>query len=651
MKLSIVIVNYNVKYFIEQCLHSVFKALKDIDAEVFVVDNNSVDGSPAMVKEKFPQVKLIENRINQGFSKANNQAIRESKGKYVLLLNPDTVVQEDTFAKCIAFMDGHANAGALGVKMIDGKGNFLPESKRALPTPVVAFFKVFGLSSFFPKSKIFGHYHLGFLDKDQTNEVEILAGAFMFIRKIVLEKIGLLDEAFFMYGEDIDMSYRITKAGYKNYYFPETTIIHYKGESTKKSSVNYVIVFYNAMLIFAEKHFSKSNLKLFTFIIRMAIYLRAAIAIVRRFIRQVAFPLLDGILIYFGFLFLKSWSESMKFGPDSTYPKIFLLAVVPAYIIIWLVSLIFSGAYDKPVKISNILKGICVGTIIILAIYALLPLGLRFSRLLIILGALWSAFSISSFRFLLLLLRIKGFQLGELQKKKVLIVGNETESIRVSQLLQQTQANPEIIGFMSNEPSLLPEYLGHIGQLEDLISIYKIEEIIFCARDIASQDIIGHMLNLSHIDIEYKIAPPESLSIIGSNSINTAGDLYLINLNTIGRPSGKREKRLFDLLLSLILLALYPLLFLVIKNRFKTFSNIFKVLIGAYTWVGYYFYEGINLNELPKIKKGVLTPVDGLEKKKIDESLKLKLNFLYAKDYKFTNDLNILIKGFLFIGR
>jgi len=249
------------------------------------------------------------------------------------------------------------------------------------------------------------------------------------------------------------------------------------------------------------------------------------------------------------------------------------------------------------------------------------------------------------------LLKIKGFQLGELQKKKVLIVGNEPESIRVSQLLRQTQANPEIIGFISNETSASPEYIGSIGQLEDLISIYKIEEIIFCARDIASQDIIGHMLNLSHIDIEYKIAPPESLSIIGSNSINTAGDLYLINLNTIGRPSGKREKRLFDIISSFLLLIFYPILFLFIINKFNTLSNILKVLAGAKTWVSYYFYDGLNLNELPKIKKGILNPVDGLGKKKIDESLKEKLNFLYAKDYKFTNDMNILIKGIQFIGR
>ncbi|HRS54762.1 MAG TPA: glycosyltransferase family 2 protein, partial [Bacteroidales bacterium] len=232
MKLSIVIVNYNVKYFLAQCLSSVEKAIENIDAEIFVVDNNSVDGSVQMIKNKFPKIHLISNNKNVGFAKANNQAIKLAKGQYILLLNPDTVLETDTLLKVVNFMDEHPDAGALGVKMVNGKGKFLPESKRSLPTPWVAFYKISGLSSIFPKSKIFGKYHLGYLDKNKINKVDVLSGAFMLIRKEVLDKIGLLDENFFMYGEDIDISYRITQAGYNNYYYPETRIIHYKGEST-----------------------------------------------------------------------------------------------------------------------------------------------------------------------------------------------------------------------------------------------------------------------------------------------------------------------------------------------------------------------------------------------------------------------------------
>src|SRR5688572_26761822 len=295
MKLSIIIVNYNVEHFLDQCLQSVYKAIANgpSDTEVFVVDNNSVDGSIAMVREKFPQTIVIENKENVGFSKANNQAIHQSKGEYVLLLNPDTVVQEDTFIRVIQFMDSHPDAGGLGVKMIDGKGKFLPESKRGLPTPWVAFYKIFGLSKFFPRSKKFGRYHLGFLDKDKNHEIEILSGAFMLMRKSVLDKVGVLDETFFMYGEDIDLSYRITQGGFKNYYFADTTIIHYKGESTKKSSVNYVFVFYKAMVIFAKKHFSQRNAGMFSFLINMAIYLRASLAVGMRVIKKLTIPLLD----------------------------------------------------------------------------------------------------------------------------------------------------------------------------------------------------------------------------------------------------------------------------------------------------------------------------------------------------------------------
>jgi GT2 family glycosyltransferase len=202
-KISIIIVNYNVEYFLDQCLDSVVKATKNVSAEVIIVDNNSVDGSLKMLEKKYPQFKLIANKFNGGFSKANNQAIKESKGEYVLLLNPDTVVEEDTFIKTIDFMDKTPSSGGLGIRMIDGKGCFLPESKRGLPTPMVAFYKIFGLSALFPKSKRFGQYHLGHLPEFEINKIDVLSGAFMMMRKDALDKVGLLDEDFFMYGEDI----------------------------------------------------------------------------------------------------------------------------------------------------------------------------------------------------------------------------------------------------------------------------------------------------------------------------------------------------------------------------------------------------------------------------------------------------------------
>jgi GT2 family glycosyltransferase len=276
MKLSIVIVNYKVKYFLEQCLLSVRRATAGIEAEVFVVDNDSQDDSLEYLRPRFPEVRFIANTDNVGFAKANNQAIRLSRGEYVLLLNPDTLVGEDVLRDALRFMDEHPDAGGLGVKMIDSRGRFLPESKRSKPTPWVSFCKVFGLSALFPESRLFGRYALGYLSKEETHVVDVLAGAFMLMRAEALQESGLLDERFFMYGEDIDLSYRLVDAGYRNYYLP-VSILHYKGESTAKDSMRYVRVFYEAMDIFFKKHNAGAS-ALYSFAIRFAIALRAGMA-------------------------------------------------------------------------------------------------------------------------------------------------------------------------------------------------------------------------------------------------------------------------------------------------------------------------------------------------------------------------------------
>lgn len=659
MKLSIIIVNYNVKYFLEQCLLSVQKALQGTEAEIYVVDNNSVDGSADMVREKFPIVHLIANKGNRGFSKANNQAIRESKGEYVLLLNPDTVVEEDTFKKVISFMDAHPGAGGLGVHMIDGKGNFLPESKRGLPTPSVALYKISGLAALFPKSKIFGRYHLGYLDKNKTHEADILSGAFMLLRKSVLEKIGLLDETFFMYGEDIDISYRIIKAGYKNYYFPETRIIHYKGESTKKSSVNYVIVFYKAMMIFAFKHFTRSNARLFSFLINVAVYIRAGAALLARFVQKIFLPLCDALLFYGGMFLLKSyWETSVK---ELHYPALFMNLVVPIYILTWIFAVYISGGYDKPIRISKIIRGILTGTVFILVVYALLPEHYRFSRALILLGAAWASLSSASLRLVLNFTGIKKFAIKSDDKKRVVIVGDSEEGKRVLSLLNLSGTHINFIGFVSpNENGNPgnhknnPEYdLGSFNQLGEIIEVFSVNEVIFCAKDISAQQIIDQMQSASFLNVEYKIAPPESLYVIGSNSISEQGDLYFVDINAINSPANRRNKRIFDLIVCCISIPLTPFLIFFIKNFYGMVTNWVKVFSGKLSWVGLIS----KLNATPpsdktvSYKKGVLTPLDALKKTIIDDGTLSRLNVLYTKEYSVYIDLRILLKGFRNLGR
>ena len=656
MDLSIVIVNYNVRYFLEQCLHSVHQAVKKLQeyqhqAEVWVVDNNSVDGSTGEVRQKFPWVTLIENRENVGFAKANNQAISQSSGRYILLLNPDTVVEEDTFIKCIEFMEKHTDAGSMGVKMIDGKGAFLPESKRAFPTPWVSFYKMFGLARLFPRSGRFARYYLGHLDKELTHQVDVLAGAFMFLRKEALEKTGYLDEAFFMYGEDIDLSYRIQQAGYQNYYFPETTILHYKGESTKKGSLNYVKMFYQAMIIFARTHFSSKEAKTYSQLINMAIYFRAALSLTKRFISRIYRPLLDGICIYLGYLFVLPFWEQVRFNTIDYYPPQFLRIMVPVYILIWLVSLYYSGGYDKPLRLLSFFKGHLVGTLIILVIYALLPLEWRYSRALIFLGSLWAIIGTMGLRLVFHLAGITDYQIDLNRQKRMVLVGFEEETRRVIKLLKETQARPNIIGKIypgsemeSAERS--SDFIGQIDQINEIINIHRVDEIVFCSKDLTSSRIINIMTRLIGSSVDFKIAAPESLSVIGSNSINTSGDLYTIQFNSIGKESNRRSKRLFDVLSALLLLLTFPFWFLFVEGHFNSVGNTLWVLLGFRTWVGYLPSDHQDQPDLPRLKKGILHPGSQVPPESLSPERINEINLFYSKDYRLINDLLIITRNF-----
>ena len=278
MKLSVVIVNYNVRHYITQCLYSVRRAIDGMDADVYVVDNHSQDDSVEYIRRHFPDVHLIESNHNLGFAKANNIAIRRSTAEYVLMLNPDTIVGENTFRDCVKFMDEHPRSGGMGVRMLKCDGGDAMESRRGRPTPMTAFYKMCGLCAKFPKSHRFGKYYMSYLPWDTPQKIEVISGAFCMMRKKALDVAGLVDEDFFMYGEDIDLSCRILDSGFENWYLP-TKILHYKGESTKKSSFKYVHVFYEAMLIYFRKHYGNISF-LISIPIKLAIFVKAFIALI-----------------------------------------------------------------------------------------------------------------------------------------------------------------------------------------------------------------------------------------------------------------------------------------------------------------------------------------------------------------------------------
>ena len=633
MKLSIIIVNYNVEYFLEQCLHSVLNATKHISSETFVVDNNSFDGSCDMVKTKFPNVILIENKINIGFSKANNKAIKLSKGEYILLLNPDTIVEENTFEKCIEFMELNSDCGGIGVYMIDGNGNYLPESKRGLPTPWVAFCKISGLGKVFKNSAKFNKYYLGHLDNKETHSIEILSGAYMFLRKEALEKIGLLDEKFFMYGEDIDLSYRIIQGGFKNYYLPTTKIIHYKGESTKKSSVNYVFVFYNAMIIFAKKHFSQKNAKAFTGLIKCAIYARALAAIFSRFLKSFWIPAIDFIVLISGFI---GTEILYKYYTGISWPIKITQFLFP----IWALEICFFiwvfGGYDRPVKSSKLLKGLGIAGLLFIGSYALLPKNIQLSRTLILSGTIYSFLAMFIVRFILSICNVNGYHLSKKNRKKILIAGDEAECERVERIISNSTARtPEIRRI--NASKIKTENIVS-STFDDLIHSLKIDEIIFCARNFTAAEIMCFMSSTTSRQVEFKIAQPESMFIIGSNSVNSSDDILVQELNSISQLGNKRAKRVFDIIACLVFIAILPLSTLIQKKPILFLKNLLHVLSGKKSWVGY--LKGDENRNLPIIKQGILA--GHLVQIRLPETSTIKkLNLIYARDYKVLNDLKI----------
>ena len=663
VKLSVIIVNYNVCYFLEQALLSVRRAAGVLGqpTEIFVVDNNSADGSVAMVRARFPEVILIANRDNPGFSKGNNQALRRATGQYQLLLNPDTVVEEDTFRACCDFMDAHPDCGGLGVKMLDGQGRFLPESKRALPTPAVAFYKMFGLASLFPRSRTFGRYHLGFLDPGQTHEIEVLSGAFMLLRKAALDQIGLLDEDYFMYGEDIDLSHRLRLGGWKNYYFPGTRIIHYKGESTKRTSVNYVFVFYRAMVIFARKHFAPERAGLFSALINAAIWLRAGAAVAERFLVRLAPLLLDSGLIWGGIYLLKIyWERNHKYVPEP-YPAQYMGVAVPVYILVWLTSVYLSGGYDRPTKTGRIVRGVFLGTVLISAASNFFD-AWRFSKALIVLGGGWAVVALVGRQMLAHFLKYKDLRLSERRQKNIAIVGSGKESQRVRQLLEAAQVPARLIGYVSVEESPEAEIiaqqetrnkeqetrnreteepLGELRQLADIIRLYALDELIFCGRDLPASQIIGLMLSLPTAPpVAYKILPENSEYIIGSSRHDAPGDYYTLDLALrLHQPAQARAKRLFDVLASLGLLLLSPIIAWFQADKLYFYANCLAVLTGRRTWVGLHALAGPTT-----ARPAVLSPADAAARpgEPLNAATRRRLELLYAKDYEPGMDLGIV---------
>ena len=633
MRLSVIIVSYNVKHFLEFAIRSAIWAMRNISGEIIVIDNSSTDGSADFIRTEFPDLQLIESKENLGFSKANNIGISQSKGEYILLMNPDTIVPQNAFSQCIEFLDVHREAGALGLKMIDGSGKVLPESKRGFPTPWVSFCKMSGLGKLFPNSNLFNGYYLGNRSYDDFQEVDVLSGAFMMLRRNIFKEEQVLDERFFMYGEDIDLSYRIQLAGFKNYYLPEPVIIHFKGESTKKSSLNHIKTFHNAMLLFAEKYSDRTGSVLGSWLLKLAVWLKGLSTVLFRAVDRVKWLVMDILFLVSGFYFSKlAWSH-FYFKNPYYYQSYTVWTGAVIFAFSWIISLFYNGAYEKSKHSGQLVNAVISAFVLHIFFYALMPEAWRFSRAIMLLSFAWMTIYLFLSRGLFSYFSTSNRFFKT--KKRILVNGPEGKLNEIANAVSQANhiASSEITRSekLNYKQDLLPD------------QIHKIDEVFFYPSGEFLKNIIQFMED--HQDqMNFRFVSEDMKIIIGSDSKNIKSDLSsLLFSYRLDQKIYKRQKRLFDVVFSLFLLFFSLPLLLVVENKKHFFHNVGSVIFGRKTWVSCTL-ANMKLSSWPKFRPGIIDLKNTFPEYLSEENL-MQLIDNYYRNYSIWLDLDICIRN------
>ena len=553
MDLSVVILNYNVKSFLEQALRSTLAAMEGLDGEVYVVDNGSTDGSVEMVRASFPQVHLIANEENVGFARGNNIALVKCRGRTILLLNPDTVVHRDTLRVMVDFMDRHPEAGAAGCKILNPDGTLQLSCRRGFPTPGVAFFKIVGLSSLFPKSRLFGRYNLTYLDPDKIAEVDAVSGSFMMVRREVIERVGLLDETFFMYGEDLDWFYRIQQAGYKIYYVPTTEIVHFQGESSKQvPKTKHLMDFYRAMYIFVRKHLRRRYTFFPEWFLTVGIILRGLFSLIVRVLAKCAIPLLDLVLVWVGF----SLGIITRFGTFALPPPFrnvrSHLIIYGAISAMWLGAFYLVGLYGRrKYSAFRALAGVILGFLAVTSA-PFFRKDYAFSRLVALYSLVYNAILIPGWRVLVGIIskRRAGYWIG---RKRTLIVGTGREGVSFLRTVRDHPAlGYDVVGFVDNDGEMrgrLVEGTGVVGLVEDLPQLvheYKIDEIVITTSTVPYSQILGLSSKMGRTNVQFKLVPTSFEEMVGEVRLEALGDIPLIDISLLPRRVWNRLAKRFS---------------------------------------------------------------------------------------------------------